>query len=62
MWDRANLDGTEAKTNDMLEFEYAAELRDRIIRLRGEDTMKSVSALPEKPGGAKEKKKGRYRR
>ena len=39
-----------------------AELRDRIIRLRGEDTTKSVSALPEKPGGAKEKKKGRYRR
>ena len=58
----AKLEGQMKEAARMLEFEYAAELRDRIIRLRGEDTMKSVSALPEKPGGAKEKKKGRYRR
>ncbi len=58
----AKLEGQMKEAARMLEFEYAAELRDRIIRLRGEDTAKSVSALPEKPGGAKEKKKGRYRR
>ena len=58
----AKLEGQMKEAAKMLEFEYAAELRDRIIRLRGEDTTKSVSALPEKPGGAKEKKKGRYRR
>jgi len=58
----AKLEGQMKEAAKMLEFEYAAELRDRIIRLRGEDTTKSVSALPEKPGGAQEKKKGRYRR
>ena len=55
----------EAQMRDaakMLEFEYAAGLRDRIIRLRGEDTEKASSALPERPGGPKEKRRGRYRR
>lgn len=56
------LEGQMKEAAKMLEFEYAAELRDRIIRLRGEDSTSAPSTLPEKPGGPKEKRRGRYRR
>ena len=58
----AKLEAQMKEAAKMLEFEYAAELRDRIIRLRGTAAESAPSSLSERPGGPKEKRRGRCRR